>query len=306
MRFLEKLQEQLALHGVRLYAWCLMSNHYHLVVCTPRANLSAFMQQFNTSYTVWFNARHRRCGHLFSGRFKAKLVEGGSYLLRLTRYVHLNPVKVRSVKALPLSERVRILSKYSWSSYRVYAGFAAAESWLDCIALSAYADFEPAAAHRAYRRFVEEKIDQADEEFESWLRLSSRALGTEAFRREVEDRMRVARERALGTTRWVDISRRRIEAGPAPDAVTAAVVAEYRIEAEALRRRGNSEAKDMWMTLLLERCGLTAREVGRLVGHCDGGTVGRRVREFARMCRDTPSIRARKRKTEARITNSKA
>jgi len=283
-----------------------MSDHYHLVVCTPRANLSAFMQQFNTSYTVWFNARHRRCGHLFAGRFKGRLVEGGSYLLRLTRYVHLNPVKVRSVKALPLSERISILSEYRWSSYRGYAGFAAAESWLDCTALSAYANLEPAAAQRAYRRFVEEKVNEADEEFESWFTLSSRALGSEAFRREIEDRVRDARERAPDAARWVDISRRRVEAGPPPDAVTAAVVAEYGTHAGMLRRRGNREAKDAWMTLLLERCGLTAREVGRLVGHSDGGTVGRRVREFAQLCRDIPAVQARKRKAEARITNSKA
>jgi len=305
-RFLEKLEEQVAVHGVLLYAWCLMSNHYHLVVCTPRANLSAFMHQLNTSYTVWFNARHRRCGHLLAGRFKGKLVEGGSYLLRLTRYVHLNPVKIRSFRRLPLSEKAQILSRYRWSSFREYAGLTPVAPWLDRIALSAYGELETAAAQKAYRQFVEEKLDEGDDEFDSWLRLSSRALGSEDFRVQIEDRLRTLREAAPNAARWVDISRRRVEAGPSPDTVTAVVLAEYGIEAALLLQRGNREPKDVWMTLLIERCGLTARELGQMVGHSDGGTVGRRVREFAKLCRDTPSIQARKRKVEARITNSKA
>jgi REP element-mobilizing transposase RayT len=103
-RFVSKLLELREFHGVEVYAFTLMTNHYHLVICTPRANLAAFMQQFQTSYTVYFNRRHGRTGHLFAGRYKARLVEGGHYLLRLTRYVHLNPVKIRARAALGVDE----------------------------------------------------------------------------------------------------------------------------------------------------------------------------------------------------------
>ena len=93
--------------GIRLYLFTLMSNHVHLVFETPTANCSAFMQSLLTAYTVYYNIRHQRHGHLFDGRYKAKLVEGdcasGEYLLALSRYVHLNPVRVGKLKDAPLA-----------------------------------------------------------------------------------------------------------------------------------------------------------------------------------------------------------
>ena len=86
--FLERLQRSLEIYGVRLHGYVLMRNHFHLVVQTPRANLSEFMRHLNVSYTGFYNRRHRRVGHLFQGRFKAIVVEADSYLLELSRYVH--------------------------------------------------------------------------------------------------------------------------------------------------------------------------------------------------------------------------
>ncbi|MFH0907321.1 MAG: transposase, partial [bacterium] len=122
-RFLEVLAENVAAYHIRLYAYVLMTNHFHLLLETPRANVCAFMQQFNGAYTTWFNAQHRRSGHLYGGRYKAKLVEGDAYLLSLTRYVHLNPVKIKGVKNRPLDEKRKLLRGYGWSSYRSYAGW---------------------------------------------------------------------------------------------------------------------------------------------------------------------------------------
>ena len=100
-RFLEKLEESVELHHLRLYAYVLMSNHYHLLLCTPRGNLSQAMQQFQTSYSTYFRARHRMPGHVYEGRYKAPLVEGNRYLLALTCYLHLNPVRVRALSREP-------------------------------------------------------------------------------------------------------------------------------------------------------------------------------------------------------------
>ena len=94
--FLGVLAESVGSFEVRLYLYCLMSNHVHLVLETPRANLGRFMHRWQTAYTVYFNRRHRRVGHLVQGRYGAWLVERDAYLLRLSRYVHLNPVFVRS------------------------------------------------------------------------------------------------------------------------------------------------------------------------------------------------------------------
>lgn len=92
---------------VRVYLYCWMGNHGHMLVETPRGNLSVFMGSVLTGYTVYFNLRHRRCGHLMQGRFGSMLVSGDAYLLRLSRYVHLNPVSVEAWRGRPLEERGR-------------------------------------------------------------------------------------------------------------------------------------------------------------------------------------------------------
>jgi REP-associated tyrosine transposase len=87
-----------------------MSNHFHLIVETPKANLSEFMRQFNISYTGYYNRRHRRIGHLYQGRFKAIVVDKDSYLLELSRYVHLNPIRIKAKAQRPETERIREIS----------------------------------------------------------------------------------------------------------------------------------------------------------------------------------------------------
>ena len=128
--FLETLGQCAGLHRLKVHAYCLMPNHYHLIVETPRANLSAALGWLQTTFTVRFNRRRARSGHLFQGRFKAHLVDADEYALTLLRYVHLNPVRPR-VKAAEVSpERWRELSAYPWSSHRAYAGAAPAPDWL--------------------------------------------------------------------------------------------------------------------------------------------------------------------------------
>ncbi len=95
--------------GVRIYQYGWMGNHGHLLVETPAANLSAFMHKVQTAYTVYFNLRHRRAGHLMQGRFNSTLVQGGEYLLKLSRYIHLNPVFVGRLKAAALEARLKAL-----------------------------------------------------------------------------------------------------------------------------------------------------------------------------------------------------
>ncbi len=107
--------------AVSLYAYVLLDNHFHILVRTPRANLSAFMQRLLTAYALYARYKHRRPGHLFQGRFKAKLVEGDAYLLAVTRYIHLNPVKIAACRRMNGQQRLDRLEAYAWSSYGGYA-----------------------------------------------------------------------------------------------------------------------------------------------------------------------------------------
>jgi putative transposase len=133
----------------RCYAYCLMKNHYHLVVETAAGNLSVGMRQLNGVYTQRFNRHHGRVGHLFQGRFKAILLERESYLLELCRYVVLNPVRAKVVKQP---------EAYGWSSYRATVGMEAAPEWLIRDWVLAQFSLRRAVAERKYQQFVYEGL----------------------------------------------------------------------------------------------------------------------------------------------------
>ncbi len=127
------------------HAYCLMGNHYHLLVETPEGNLSKGMRQLNGVYTQYVNRRHGRVGHLFQGRFKGILVQKEAYLLELTRYIVLNPVRAGMVKKP---------EAWPWSSYRATVGLSKKMDFL-CTdgLLSAFAEKRRKAA-KAHARFV--------------------------------------------------------------------------------------------------------------------------------------------------------
>lgn len=145
VRFLEVLGTVVDRFGWVCHAYCLMTNHYHLLVETPQPNLSRGMQHLNSVYTQWFNRRHSRAGHLVQGRFKSIVVEKESYLLELARYVVLNPVRAKMVRSA---------RDWRWSSYRATAGQVESPNFLAVDWLLAQFADNRGAATRAYRDFV--------------------------------------------------------------------------------------------------------------------------------------------------------
>ncbi len=120
--FLALLARALQRYSAMALAYCLMDNHYHLVVYTRLANLSSLMKHINGITTQAHNRRHGKSGHLFQGRFKAILVDQDAYLLEVCRYVDLNPVRAGMVSNP---------TDWPWSSYRAHVGTAAVPQWLD-------------------------------------------------------------------------------------------------------------------------------------------------------------------------------
>lgn len=149
--FLATVGEMVERFGVRVMAYCLMPNHYHLLLGTPRGNLSAAVGWLQLTYTARFNARHRRSGHLFQGRFKAQLIDADEYGRWLVEYVHLNPVRPRSKRVGLSAERAAELDQYEWSSHRDYAGLRNKPAdWL-CLDWLAYWGTDRHEAQEAYR-----------------------------------------------------------------------------------------------------------------------------------------------------------
>ncbi|MDH3746183.1 MAG: transposase [Acidobacteriota bacterium] len=168
--FLEVLHQVATRFNLLCHCYCLMGNHYHLMVETPEGNLSAAMRQLNGVYSQSFNRRHGRVGHVFQGRYKAILVEREAYLLELSRYIVRNPQRAQLV------ERAE---DWEWSSYRATLG------WIRCPAflivddlLSRFGNSGKKAARLRYRAFVEE--GEGDFELSAGLSASV-ILGTPAF-----------------------------------------------------------------------------------------------------------------------------
>src|SRR5712691_10857992 len=146
-KFIALLGSVAADEGWQVHGYCLMGNHYHLLVETPEGQLSRGMRALNGRYAQWFNWRHQRRGHLLESRFRSVLVQKESYLLELLRYVVLNPVRASLVKRA---------GDWKWSSYRATAGLAAVPDWLVVDwTLSQFARSR-SSARRALRRFVAE------------------------------------------------------------------------------------------------------------------------------------------------------
>ncbi|WP_337879848.1 transposase [Rheinheimera sp.] len=144
-RFLEILAQVCQRYNWVIHAYCLMTNHYHLLLETPDANLSAGMRQLNGVYTQQFNHHHRRVGHLLQGRYKAILVEKESHLLEVSRYIVLNPVRAHMVNSC---------AEWLWSSYSCTCGMQPTPPWLAVDQLLLMFASERHSAIEHYQRFV--------------------------------------------------------------------------------------------------------------------------------------------------------
>jgi len=261
LHFLDRMAEAQRRFRLSIYGYVLMKNHFHLIVCTPDANLSPAVQWLKVSYSMWFNAKYNRVGPLFQGRFKGILVDSDeSWLLDLSLYVHLNPVRVkqqgldkkgRRLESLGwvvpskdvIRKRLAGLRTYPWSSYAFYAGYKRrVPEWLDAAVIRQMVD-SPAM----YRQMAETRIAYGfDEGFAS--RMKDRvALGGEAF---------VERMRGM-----------------------CAVDSEYEVWSEFAFVRGDWGRAATYY-LARQYGGLTLAEIGKAAGGVKYPAVGQLIKRF--------------------------
>ena len=151
------------------HAYCLMDNHYHLLIETPDGNLSRGMRHLNGVYTQWWNWKYQKTGHLFQGRYKSIIVDKDAYLLELTRYVALNPVR---------SHTSYTPGDWTWSSFRATVGDVVAPGWLTVDGVLTHFSNETARARELYREFVLSGITQES----PWSKLKAQVfLGEKEF-----------------------------------------------------------------------------------------------------------------------------
>lgn len=242
-RFLEMLADVVAKFEIDSWVLCLMPNHYHLVLRTRRPNLSLAIRHLNGSYAQWWNKRHAHVGHVFQGRFKAQIVEASVYLVRLCRYVLLNPVR-KGLCAHP--------EEWRWSSYKMLVGTASSP----CVDVESLLRRVDEGDMEAVRRRLLDYVDpEADPDIAAFIRSDRRVIGTRAFAEQFRQRARAAskevpvRDRRVGTPALVDILAEAVLQGDGlPEAVRRAHQTAGYSFAEIARCAGLSEKTVAKMT----------------------------------------------------------
>lgn len=245
--FLDRLGREIEQQGWLCHAYCLMSNHYHLLLETPQPNLARGMRRLNGSYTQAFNRRHKRVGHLFQGRYKGILVDRDSYLLELSRYIVLNPVRARMV-ADP--------AQHEWSSYRATAGMHPPPPWLHTKDLLGY--FGSRAEHAAgqYAQFVQQGLHSAS----PWTQLRGQVwLGNAEFRERMEKQL------GEGESREIPRAQQR-PTQPTQEEVLGIVAAHFGIAASDAIGKQHRVAYHVGAYLLRRAANLPLNEVAHLFG----------------------------------------
>jgi putative transposase len=294
--FLFLLGEMSERYQVRVHAYVLMANHYHLLLQTPQANASRALQWLNVSYSLWFNRKHKRVGPLFQGRFKSHLVEGeGAWLLQASIYLHLNPIRIRALglgkqqKRLErkgwiepdqamLNQRLKTLREYPWSSYPAYADYRRGPEWLLKKAL-----LQRAGGARKYRGYVESYVMQGGSP-EGWGEVkASLALGSQAF---VEKAKRLIKKvsRDHGQRRW-------LQGRVSFDDVIRQVEQEKKMPWRAFCDLHGDWGRDLVLYLARKRSGMTLCELGQAAGGVDYKSVSKAVKRFERKLESDKALR---------------
>ncbi len=289
-KFLALLSESLENYQVLLHSFILMSNHFHLLIQTRKANCSEFMRHFNICYTGWFNWRHDRCGNLYQGRYKAYLVDIESYLLEVSRYLHLNCVRTRRVRSSEYRDRWRCAKDYKWSSLAGYV------SVRQSISLVNYDLILPmVGSRRAYRDFMLDglKHDMVDP-FKKVR--NGIILGDDDFAEEVKQYLKRASCREQPSYR--DIITPVLE----PDVVLGILEREYRISEESIRQRGaNGVLRGIVAELLYKYCEITQAQIGGFLGDIDYMSVSQLRRRLKERMSEDAEISRRYTEFEASI-----
>ncbi len=294
--FLTKLQDSQRIYQVEVHAYVLMDNHFHLLVRTLRANLSEFMRHFNISYTSAFNHRHRRVGHLYQGRYKAIVVDRDSYLLELSRYVHLNPVRIASQNKRPLQDQIRVLERYRWSSLKGYWEVKHKQPWV------LYDSVLEQIGHsrRRYREFI---LDGLKRGYDTpWERVEGQVvLGDQKFVERIKEQV----EEKGGEREQPGV--RQIQA-KAPAAVLRAVARYYGVEEERLtgKRTGLRDERAVALELVYRHGGaIKQAAIGRLFGGLDYTAVSRERKRLREKVESDANLRRAVAKLENQISKVK-
>ena len=259
-KFLEYLETAAERFAVIIHGYCLMSNHYDLLIQTPDANLSQAIQWINVSYASYFNRKRNRHGHLFQGRFKAILIDADEYLKHLSRYIHLNPVRAKIVSSP---------AEYPWSSYAAYIGQQKAPGFLETDWLLSTFGKRRKQARKSYQDFVE-KVDAKSLDNPSEQVSEGFLLGDADFIKWVKTTFLSER------TEDKEIPQlRKLKPRVALEDVLKIVAKEFGCAQGHLTAKGRkrNKAREVAIYLARDMCGLSCKQLGVYFGEVSGALI---------------------------------
>ena len=287
--FLERLSLSLDIYHVSLLAYVCMPNHFHLLVTTPEGNLSEFMRHFNISYTSAFNRRHGRVGHLYQGRYKAFLIDADHYLLEVSRYIHLNPIRIKKdFSAISPNETWDELLKKSTSSLRGYLSGNRREDFVNYRVVLGYMGGDTRKGRKGYRQFIQWGIEQ---EIENPL-----ALGKEHSVVGEDDFIQWIKERYVSknASRREQPALRKLGKGYRPEELIECFSNLMGKSKEGICQRGShSLERSMLLEMLYRFCEVTQPEIGKLVGGIDYSAVSQARRRLQIRLEREPKLKKR-------------
>ena len=249
--FLAILEEASNRFDAVIHAYCLMSNHYHLIIETPLANISRIMRHVNGVYTQRYNRLRKTDGPLFRGRFKAILLDKDAYLLQLSRYIHRNPVETK--------KPVKNLEQYPWSSYPAYSGKATRPDWLYCDQIHSMLGRKQ--KYVGYQHYVEMGVD---EDIKRYYNRGNTAaiLGDKTFRESVYREQESIDKAALYES---------LRCKPEPEQIVSAVARVFGISQEDIikrnpGRRERNDARKVAMYYMQQMSDMRLAEIARYFG----------------------------------------
>lgn len=245
--FIDLLKETCSMWNVKIAAYCLMTNHYHLLIQTPQANLDRCMRHINGIYTQRFNRKHHVDGQLFRGRYKAILVDADSYLLEIVRYIHRNPVRADIVKHP---------EDYRWSSYREYIHESTGGKWLNRDFVLEMLDNNRARQVKAFTDFM--KNEESEEIQDFYAKKNTPAfLGTNKFIEKIKARyFGIKKNQEISQIKYLE---------PAIEDIKQIVSKVYKVKTDSLlksRRGTNNEPRDVAIYLARNYTGKKLEEIG--------------------------------------------
>jgi REP element-mobilizing transposase RayT len=300
--------------GLRLHGYVLMENHYHLILEAPEGNLSRAMQWLNVSYSVWFNRRRRRIGHLFAGRFKAIIADPQEWGLELSRYVHLNPLRTRghamsrsqrqqagtgkrkAAAAAEIKNRLLFLNGYRWSSYRAFAGYEAHPPWLETHGVASLIEGDPRRWRSKYRALVEAGAREGAAS--PWPSVEAQAvLGGQELLEKVRTQIKQGHREIVGKR---ELGRRRTF-----EEAVAIVEAHCRRPWGEFKNRHGDPGREMVLWLARRHTGMTLGQLGERAGGADYAAVAMALRRFEWKMEGDGELRAEMQKLEGHLCNVK-